>query len=386
MIAELRYPAGLLTSAPVRTGSSGTSHAAALGPRWTSGGVRALRGRACSFWLGHATHTPRPMSVTTKPRPSTPPEPLPAALAAVLAAKGGTIGYQPVNDVARSRRSRLAHRSRAAEVPGRPHLRARAGARSYPRSTSTNRRRSDIAFAGGGEASRCRRHGRGSRATAVASRRSQPRPGEARLPRRAPESRARQVDRSFRGPADRQRRRMHRGGRADPAFRGLAVPPAAGARRGRARGHRDGGVGHDASRTRVSSRRTAGAGSAVILKVGWRMRKHGSRRDLREPALDRLRDRRRARGAMGALPQGTSRLPLRRGSVAATPDSGGAFAGFVGRQRGIAGGSAASAARPAAAAERVERVRGGRAHSGRPQRVVSGRLQLDDGKSGGINA
>lgn len=93
VIAELRYPAGLLTSAGPGW-QQRHEYATALGPRWTTAacvifGVSLflLAGARHPYSAPHVGHD----ETTT----TTPPEPLPAAVAAVLAAKGGTMGYRP---------------------------------------------------------------------------------------------------------------------------------------------------------------------------------------------------------------------------------------------------------------------------------------------------
>ena len=93
VIAELRYPAGLLTSAGPGW-QQRHDYAAALGPRWTTAAC-VLFG-VCLFLLAGARHPyAAPHVGHDETTTTTPPEPLPAALAAVLAAKGGTMGYQP---------------------------------------------------------------------------------------------------------------------------------------------------------------------------------------------------------------------------------------------------------------------------------------------------
>lgn len=93
VIADLRYPAGRLTSA-LPAWQQRHEYAAALGPRWTTAAgvlfVVALFMLAGARQPYNPPHVGRDETTTT-----TPPEPLPAALAAVLAARGGTMGYQP---------------------------------------------------------------------------------------------------------------------------------------------------------------------------------------------------------------------------------------------------------------------------------------------------
>ena len=93
VIADLRYPAGQLTSS-LPAWQQRHQYAAALGPRWTT--AACLVFVACLFMLAGARHPYAPPHVgRDETTTTTPPEPLPAALAAVLAARGATLGYQP---------------------------------------------------------------------------------------------------------------------------------------------------------------------------------------------------------------------------------------------------------------------------------------------------
>jgi hypothetical protein len=93
VLAELRYPAGQLTSS-LPGWQQRHEYAVALGPRWTTAACVIFV--ACLFMLAGARHPYAPPHVgRDETTTTTPPEPLPAALAAVLAARGGTMGYQP---------------------------------------------------------------------------------------------------------------------------------------------------------------------------------------------------------------------------------------------------------------------------------------------------
>lgn len=158
VLAELRYPAGHLTSS-LPAWQLRNEYAAALGPRWTT--AACVLFVACLFVLAGVRqayvppHIGRDETTTT-----TPPEPLPAALAAVLAARGGTMGYQPgatlldladrgvltVRELPRSFGSR---NYELARVPGLPaEASAKAGSHALDEHEQTA---IDIAFAGGQE-------------------------------------------------------------------------------------------------------------------------------------------------------------------------------------------------------------------------------------------
>lgn len=93
VIAELRYPAGGVIGA-LPAWQQKQQRANALAPRWSA--IAAALLVVSLVLLVALRQSYSPPSVTTGETTSTdPPEPLPAALAAVLAAKGGPSGYQP---------------------------------------------------------------------------------------------------------------------------------------------------------------------------------------------------------------------------------------------------------------------------------------------------
>lgn len=94
VIAELRYPAGALTRAEPQWRQRNT-YAREMTPKWAIGGGVILVAGLCLLIMMRQGFTPTagaPGEITT----AEPPEALPAALAAVLAAKGGIAGYQPI--------------------------------------------------------------------------------------------------------------------------------------------------------------------------------------------------------------------------------------------------------------------------------------------------
>ena len=93
LIAELRYPAGGLIATPPAWQQKHT-RARELAPRWlvAAAGLFAV----CLILLfAHRQSYSRPSVSVDETTATDPPEPLPAGLAAVLAARGGPSGYQP---------------------------------------------------------------------------------------------------------------------------------------------------------------------------------------------------------------------------------------------------------------------------------------------------
>lgn len=93
LIAEVRYPAGGLIAAPPAWQQK-HARAAELAPRWivSAAGLFAI---SLILILALRQGYSRPSVSLDETTTTDPPEPLPAGLAAVLAAKGGASGYQP---------------------------------------------------------------------------------------------------------------------------------------------------------------------------------------------------------------------------------------------------------------------------------------------------
>ena len=92
VIADLRFPAGSIAAAQPRWQQRDTL-AAALAPRWMIGAAGVLAASLLVLVLlrqGYPSPSVSPGETTT----TSPPEALPAALAAVLSARGGISGYQ----------------------------------------------------------------------------------------------------------------------------------------------------------------------------------------------------------------------------------------------------------------------------------------------------
>jgi len=92
IIAEVRYPAGRVI-ASVPSWQQRHDRASALAPRWTAGAA-ALFVAGIVLLAALRQGYPRPSVSIDQATTVEVPEPLPAALAAVLAARGGTVGYQ----------------------------------------------------------------------------------------------------------------------------------------------------------------------------------------------------------------------------------------------------------------------------------------------------
>jgi hypothetical protein len=93
LIAELRYPAGaLLTSLPAWQQKH--ERASALAPRWATAAAGLFIVSLVLLIAGRQSYS-RPSVEGGETTATEPPEPLPAALAGVLAARGTSSGYQP---------------------------------------------------------------------------------------------------------------------------------------------------------------------------------------------------------------------------------------------------------------------------------------------------
>ena len=93
IIAETRYPAGRLISS-LPAWQQRHDRATALAPRWSAAATALFVGGLVLILALRQGYT-RPSVDLDEAATTDPPEPLPAALAAVLAAKGGVAGYRP---------------------------------------------------------------------------------------------------------------------------------------------------------------------------------------------------------------------------------------------------------------------------------------------------
>jgi hypothetical protein len=93
VIAELRYPAGEVIAA-LPAWQEKRERAAALAPRWITAAA-GLFGVSLVLLFAWRQGYSRPSVSVDEATTTDPPEPLPAAMAAVLAAKGGPSGYHP---------------------------------------------------------------------------------------------------------------------------------------------------------------------------------------------------------------------------------------------------------------------------------------------------
>ena len=94
LIVDLRAPAGRFLSAPPQWQQRHEA-AAALAPRWI-GAAGVVLAVGVLFLLGTRQGYPSPSVTSDETTTTAPPALLPAALASVLAAKGGASGYRPI--------------------------------------------------------------------------------------------------------------------------------------------------------------------------------------------------------------------------------------------------------------------------------------------------
>jgi hypothetical protein len=93
IVAELRYPAGeMIASAPAW--QQRDERAAALGPRWLEAAAGLFAVALVLVFGARRGYSAPPAGQSDQEATSAPPEPLPAAVASVLAAKGQTSGFQ----------------------------------------------------------------------------------------------------------------------------------------------------------------------------------------------------------------------------------------------------------------------------------------------------